>query len=335
MSATPNSAARPRSASIPHSTPLPGPRSPQVSTTRRPDRLGARSGRPPAHAPCGMTTILRPSTWYPASSRRCLVLVTTTSARAAVASRTYRWCAVGEESTVCSTMISGTRIRLSTSSTWSPSGPPKLAYRAVPPAFVRAVAHPRAVAVPSAHLRWIRACSAAPSHATAHAVGGSGRYRRKGVEPGRPRRIRTVAPPPRSAAVRATGSGQTDVGPEPWARSVSSRRNQRRLVRVLGLLRRPLLLQSFAWLLHVALLRRLVGHDGPSSQHQDGALGCWWDPAGTPAEAQPAPRPRADVVRRPRDQSNTDRATACRATVSAAGAAAQAPASGAWCTCAT
>jgi hypothetical protein len=42
---------------------------------------------------------------------------------------------------------------------------------------------------------------------------------------------------------------------------------------VLGLLRRPLLLQSFAWLLHVALLRRLVGHDGPSSQHQDGALG--------------------------------------------------------------
>ena len=43
--------------------------------------------------------------------------------------------------------------------------------------------------------------------------GGSGRYRRKGVEPGRPRRIRTVAPPPRSAAVRATGSGQTYVGP--------------------------------------------------------------------------------------------------------------------------
>src|SRR6266542_4419096 len=109
MSATPNSAARPRSesryrspsrastrgwvwpattysgagsstrspgsASIPHSTPLPGPRSPQVSTTRRPDRLGARSGRPPAHAPCGMTTILRPSTWYPASSRWCPVLV--------------------------------------------------------------------------------------------------------------------------------------------------------------------------------------------------------------------------------------------------------------------
>src|SRR6266511_2514716 len=435
MSATPNSAARPRSesryrspsrastrgwvwpattysgagsstrspgsASIPHSTPLPGPRSPQVSTTRRPDRLGARSGRPPAHAPCGMTTILRPSTWYPASSRWCpvlvivhdigegrrcfqdvplvrgrggehgvqhddqwdpdplehleyLVAVRTTENAVLVLDHVHVEPVQADRRQRRVTMTFGAHLvhHLSAGLRASPidhAHPPDLRAR---PTSQQAVAQRSGEAGEAALCRRIGAQqteTGVPGGTTCVRPGRCASTCGRGTKcppPVDSRMLRSAKPRHRSrggAAVDGTGGrawnpdgrGASGLLLRRRGRRRYGQRVQGRLVRVLGLLRRPLLLQSFAWLLHVALLRRLVGHDGPSSQHQDGALGCWWDPAGTPAEAQPAPRPRADVVRRPRDQSNTDRATACRATVSAAGAAAQAPASGAWCTCAT
>src|SRR5882724_9668679 len=54
---------------------------------------------------------------------------------------------------------------------------------------------------------------------------------------------------------------------------MAGRGNHGRFRRVLGLLRRALLLDAPARLLRAVFLRRLVGHDGPSLQHQGASSG--------------------------------------------------------------
>ena len=76
-----------------------------------------------------------------------------------------------------------------------------------------------------------------------------------------------------STSVRA--SGRTVL-------SVASWRDRRRFVRMLGLLRRPLFLQSHGRLLHIALLGRLVGHVDPSL-----ATSGWRSAAATSVPCQP------------------------------------------------
>src|SRR2546423_1592647 len=142
------------------------------------------------------------------------------------------------------------------------------------------VADPCTVAVPSAHLRWVRAWSAAPRQATTHAGRAAIGQRRK--DSGWPMPFGSTATPPRSGTARSMVEREMNVPtrtlrpgrPYPLKRqpnrqprgagSVAGGRDQGRFRRVLGLLRRPLLLQALAGLLHGVPLRRLVGHDGPS-----------------------------------------------------------------------
>src|SRR2546423_2382620 len=126
--------------------------------------------------------------------------------------------------------------------------------------------------------RVVRSAKAATTHAGRAAIE---RQRRKGLEPRTADAVRTTATPPRSRTARFTKVGrgvkyeaELHTGPRrilrrKAGRSVSGRRDRRRVRGFLGLLRRPLLLQALPGLLRVVFLRRLVGHDGPSHD-----LGC-------------------------------------------------------------
>ena len=118
---------------------------------------------------------------------------------------------------------------------------------------------------------------------------------------------RTIAAPPRSTATRVDhwtvwdGSGRRTLpkrrclAGRGTVRSAAVRREQRWLRGVLGFLGRPLLLQRLPGLLHVALLRRLAGHDGPS--HSLGTLTA--DGVARSKTSDEARQVGADMVSRP------------------------------------
>ena len=115
-------------ASMAHSMPLPGPRSPQVKSrgawsTGVGSRGAAAAGG--VAAPWGITTTFDASTSKPVTSRvRAVSVITTTmSARSQTRSSTYRWLAVGVLTTVWATTIIGTTTPSSVSRISTPSGP--------------------------------------------------------------------------------------------------------------------------------------------------------------------------------------------------------------------